>query len=501
MKKSVYSIGSIIILLFAALIFIFIPAFSDAGSMARYPDYGSYNGRPIRFEENSDFYNAANEMINYYESQGIDFNSEYASQFFIQIFSQAFQNVVGLYALEDFTKSTGYTVPETTIDRALRNQQAFHDASGTFSSAIYQSFPDSEKRKIYSNVKKQLAQLRSYEDIFGSVNKVGGSSMYGLKSSGKEIDFIKKMGDDMHSFDVAAFDMKNYPDSEKVAFGESHKDLFVKYNLKVISCESESKAKEVLKRITNSEITFEDAITEYSTKYYGDAETGVISANCKYQLSNAVTDEADVEKITGLEKDALSPVISTPSGYCIFKAADEPTQPNFADEATIRDVYSYLLTREKSVIEDYFTVLAKDFSIQAATSTFEDACSQFDVTKTSLAPFALNYNNTVLIGKSPMQDDQILRYAVSNENFYKTAFKLKKDEISSPVVLSGASQVLVVKCTDITKNPVSAEESNPLIAGEIENASKSSINYTILSGDKVKNNSAEFLSAFNGNRS
>ena len=63
MKKSFYSIGSIIILLFAALIFVLIPAVSGAGDAVRYPDYGSYNGRPVRFEENSDFYNAVSESV------------------------------------------------------------------------------------------------------------------------------------------------------------------------------------------------------------------------------------------------------------------------------------------------------------------------------------------------------------------------------------------------------------------------------------------------------
>ena len=209
MKKSFYSIGSIIILLFAALIFVLIPAVSGAGDAVRYPDYGSYNGRPVRFEENSDFYNAVSELISYYEQQGVDFNSEYASSFYTQIFSQAFQNVVGPYALEYFTHSTGYIVPDNAIDRGVRNLQKFQDETGTFSPAIYKAFPDSEKRKAFADVEKQLTQLRSYQDIFGSLEKIGNESLYGLKSSTAEADFIKKMGEKLYSFEVAAFDMKN----------------------------------------------------------------------------------------------------------------------------------------------------------------------------------------------------------------------------------------------------------------------------------------------------
>ena len=501
MKKSFYSIGSIIILLFAALIFVLIPATTGAAdSMFRLPDYGSYNGKPIRYEEKSDFYNAANEIRYSYEQQGVDFNSEYASTFYAQVFSQAFQNTIGSFALEYFTESTGYVVPDAAADRAMRRQSMFQDETGTFSKAIYESFSDTEKRKAREQVVKTLTQMRSYEDMFGSIAEVGDSYMYGLKSSSAEVEFIRKMGEKQYGFQAVAFDMKNYPDSEKAAFGKAHKDLFVKYNLKVLSCDTEAKAKEVLKRINNSEITFDDAITEYSTKYYGEPETGILSANYKFQLSNAVVNEADTEKLTSLAKDAVSPVIETASGWCIFKAFEEPTEPDFADASAITAVYSYLLTREKSVIEEYFTNIAKDFVSKAATMDFLTAARSFEGAQTtSVAPFALNYNDTVLIGKSSIGQDTILRYASTNENFFKTAFKLKKDEVSSPIILSGANQVVVLKCTDIVTGGTPAEEAKKVITPEIGMASKSSINYSILSSDKIKDNSEAFMTAFNGN--
>ena len=51
MKKGFYSIGSIIILLLAAVIFVLVPAMSERGSGKQLPDYGSFNGRHIRYEE------------------------------------------------------------------------------------------------------------------------------------------------------------------------------------------------------------------------------------------------------------------------------------------------------------------------------------------------------------------------------------------------------------------------------------------------------------------
>lgn len=501
MKKGFYSIGSIIILLLAAVIFVLVPAMSERSSGKQLPDYGSFNGRHIRYEEGSEFHKAVNELKDYYEAQGADFENEYAAMFYSQIFSQAFQNVIGSYALDYFTESTGYVVPTSALNRAIRKLDIYCDSNGQFSAAMYENYTDTEKRKTQESVVKNLTQMRSYEDLFGSMAEVGYAPIYGLKCSSGEIEFIRKMGEKKHAFDAVSFDMKNYPDSEKVAFGKAHTDLFVNYNLKVISCESEAKAKEVVKRINNSEITFEDAFTEYSKAYYGDPETGVLSASHKYQLETAVVKPEDLDSIISLSAGAISPVIETASGYCVFKATEVPSQPDFDDPQTIATVYSYLLTREKSVIEDYYANIAKDFASKAQRSSFEEAVAEFNVPVTNIDPMALNFNDTSLVGSTPIAPDSTLGSVTSNENFFKTAFKLKKNEISAPVVLSASNQVIVLKCTDIAMGGTSIEDSKTVIAPAIAQASKASINYSILQNDKIVNNATEFMAVFNNNKS
>lgn len=502
MKKGFYSIGTIIILLLAAIIFVFVPAMAGVeGKAGQLPDYGSYNGKPIRYEENSPFYNAAIRCMEQYEQQGYNFSDPtFASFLYTQAFEQAFTNVVGGYALTYFSESTGYKVPETAIDRRIRQQEQFLDISGEFSPAVYEALSETDKRNLRKSIAEELTQMRSYEDIFGSLNEVGNRPLYGLKASTSEIDFINKMSDKLYALDAAAFDMSNYPDSEKVAFGNAHKDLFVKYNLKVISCDTEAKAKEVLKRIKNSEITFEDAIPEYSTKHYGDPETGLLSANFRYQLDNAFTKPEDIEKVTSLATGDMSEILETASAWCIFKATDAPVQPDFTDSFIVSNVYDYLKTREKSVIENYFENQAKDFVAKANADGFETACNTFPVKTNSYPAFALNYNNTSLIGHNPLSDDQLLSSAVTTDDLYKTAFKLKKGEVSSPVVLSGSNIVVVFRCSDIvTAEKTSADRD--ACANTINVSSKSSINSTILASDKIKDNSAEFMKVFLGKRS
>ena len=55
-SKILISIGSITILVFAAISFVFIPALAQVGG-ATLPPFGKYNGRPIEYKQGSTFAN------------------------------------------------------------------------------------------------------------------------------------------------------------------------------------------------------------------------------------------------------------------------------------------------------------------------------------------------------------------------------------------------------------------------------------------------------------
>ena len=497
MKKSSYTIGSIIILLFAALVFVLVPALAGFADGAKLPPYAYYNSKPITFEDGSLFQQRARAILEDYESRGVDLNDpNLASFYYSQSLEQAFTQVLSTYILSFFTESTGYIVSDYAIDRRIRNQPQFLDGSGTFAEALYEQLTDAEKRNLRKELRQELGNFRSYEDIFGSQLEVGFTPLYGLKSSSAEIDFVRNLGGKRYGLDVASFDIRNYPKEEKIAFGNSHKDLFVKYNLKVITSDDESKIKEAASRIKKTEITFEDAIEEYSTKQLGDKATGTLSANTRYQLENAFTKPEYLDKVINLKTGEVSDIVETASAYCIFKCMEEPAQPDFTNDMTVTEVYEYLLTREKSVIEDYYINQGKDFIAKANVTSFEDACTAFPVRTKSFEPFALNYNTTSLIGSSPVTDDEILRFAATNENFYKNAFKLKESEISSPVVLSDANAVLVIRCRSITTADFS-ESDGTATANAINDASKSSINESLIySNPRIKRNSEQFMAKF-----
>ena len=55
MKRGFYTIGSLIILLIAAFIFVLVPIFSGGRTGTRLPPFGSYDGTEIRYEQSSDY--------------------------------------------------------------------------------------------------------------------------------------------------------------------------------------------------------------------------------------------------------------------------------------------------------------------------------------------------------------------------------------------------------------------------------------------------------------
>lgn len=110
--------------------------------------------------------------------------------------------------------------------------------------------------------------------MFGAGNEVSfnGTALYGLKRSGAEKKFLASMGAEKHSFDAVAFSTANFPKEEAVKFGKENAEKFIKYDLSVITVDDEQEAKALLKQINGNEITFADAASEKSQKYYSDAE-------------------------------------------------------------------------------------------------------------------------------------------------------------------------------------------------------------------------------------
>ena len=481
MKKHFYTIGSIIILLFSALIFIVLPAMVGNSKASKLPPFGSYDGKPITYEQGTAFSNA---VANYGEMLKLQ-GQEITDNTYFYIFNYAFNTTVVRMAYESAVAKSGWKVPESAVNRNLLPY--FYDENGKYSSRIYKQTSDENKRQLTQQVKDELNTKRFYDDTFGTDETAGfaGKSLYGLKSSSKEIPFICEMGKKTRSFNAAVFDTDKYPENKIIEYANAHKDLFVKYDFSVITVNDESTAKTVLGRLNKNEIVFADAVTEYSTKNYTD-DSGKINNDLNYQIKNIITDSDAFAKVCALKNGETSEIVKTGAGYSIFKADSDALQPDFTNAAVKNTVKSYLNTYEKGLIEDYFIGVAKDFSAQALQSGFDKACAKSGIENKEIPAMSLNYGNLSVLGTSSIDSSTGLATITSDENALKVAFALKQNEISEPVVLG--RNVVVLQMKKESSSGTDLETAKQTFPGEIKNFDQAAAQNALFDSPKVVNN-------------
>ena len=475
MKKGFYTVGLVIVLLISAFAFILAPALVGRGSRDTLPPFGSYNGKKIKFEEGSDFRNYVSRYAEFFQNQGRQLDSQ--SNYYI--FTYAFNAVVQKMAYTQAVAESGYTVPQSAVNREMLPY--FSDENGNYSQRKYRETPASEIESMQKNFREDLTMRRYTGDMFASSARFAGTALYGLKSSENEIAFFENFGTEKRGFDMASFSTDDYPDSEKEAYGRENAQKFIKYDMSIITCGEKSKAQTVAKRLKNNEITFADAVNEYSSKNYSDA-SGKLTNSYGYEIARIIKNSDDVEKIVSLAKDETSAVIETNIGFSVFHADDSASDPDFTNEQTVKDVWSYLRSNEAGRIEDYYTDMAKNFAAEAAVGGFEEAAKKFNAANAALAPFPLNYGS-VSFANSVDTSIQGLSGADTNKNFLQTAFSLKSNEISSPVV--NGKSVLVLRYTGEVKDEPS--ENIDSIESQIVSSDEESASAALMASPKLKN--------------
>ena len=476
-KNTVYTLGSLIILLICAFCFVVLPAVEGRTSRQQggdTPVFGTYNGKEIKYEQGSEFANFVSQYGQMYQMYG----QQLDQTAYYQIFNQSFKSTVLNYAYTDEVKKSGYVVPASAITREILPY--FQDENGNYSSKLYKQTSNETKQNLHESAEAALIADRFSNDNFASSDEaVGYTALYGLKTSAAEKKFIANMNKEQRGFKMAAFSKSDYPLDEKLKFAKNNSALFNKYDMSVITVEEKSTAETVAKRIANNEITFEDAVSEYSEKNYSDSE-GKLTNSYQYQISSLLPNKDDLSAITGLSTGATSDIIQTNTGYSIFKNNAAVTKPDFDSEDLQRVVSTYISAYEMTVIEDYFTAKANDFIKEAKASDFDSAAEKASAKTSEIAPFPLNYGNVDVLSKLDTSDEG-LNNAERNENFLKAAFGLKLNDYSEPLVLN--NNIIVLQYT--TEGSSSDDDVN---TNSLSNYDQSAAADAIMKSDKLEDN-------------
>lgn len=473
-KKSSTKIGAVIILIISAVVFIPFGASAIFESFANRGDrtsFGSYNGHQIIYEAGSTFATTTANLATMYQNAGYETN-EYS------IMYQAFRETVTDMMFRDEVSKAGYEVPNEAVNRAVIYSFTDPD-TGKFSQKLYNQASEAEVTQARTDAGRYLIYERYRGDLFGTNDtSFNGKSLYGLKRSRGEMDFLAGMGTEKHAFDAVLFDLDSLPEEEIAAYGNSHADKFVQYDLSIITIDDEESAASLLRQINANEITFDDAAAEDSQGYYADEEHKAVGKHY-FQIENILDDTSTFSQISALKTGEISPLIKTKRGYSIFRCDGPSSAADFTDEDVQETVHYYIDTNEKSYAENYFVTRAQSFITQAAADSFDAACEAFGVEKATVDAFPVNYGPSTVYAQPAGLGD--LDELTSDANTYTTAFSLRVNEISEPIVLD--SNVVVLKCTGIQNDePESVSES------EIANTDASAADQALFASDKVVDN-------------
>lgn len=437
-KKSnvLITIGSVVILVLSAIIFVGLPAMAPSGAEAgNYKPFGYYKKQAIEYKQNSLFATMLTSNLEQVEQSGQTLNN----QTYYQVLEQSFADTVVRMAFSEKVQKSGYRVPDSAVNRVMRSY--FSDENGNYSPKLYNETSDSTKIMLRKQVEEDLVFQQFYNDMFNV--SLDGTAVFGLKTPSAEPAFVYNMNKPERSFEYVTFNLGAYPEDKIAEYANAHADLFKKISYSVITVATKSEAERIRTRILNNEITFEDAVTEYSNKNYSDAN-GILNRTYAYQLKTTVASDDDYNTVLALTGSDISAPLQTGAFYSIFRQINAPTNADTANKEVLDAVYSYIRGNEAGIIEDYFMAQAQSFVTNATVSSFDDACTAFNLTKEETSSFPLNYGDNSLM--SPVYTEKAPFYQAStNENFLRSAFSLKQGAISEPILMGDAVVVFTLK--------------------------------------------------------
>jgi hypothetical protein len=180
-----------------------------------------------------------------------------------------------------------------------------------------------------------------------------------------------------------------------------------------------------------------------------------------YELAGFGRSDDDIRELFSLAPGDTSRVIEGPAvadqaqSYSIFRCDETVRLPDFAKPDTLATVRLYMNMVERGQIEDYMEERAGAFRTKAQGSSFLSAAlsSAKQVKETGFFP--VNYGDSPFL-KRVAQNNAELAAASYRDAFFSTAFSLKPEEVSEPVILQDA--IIVMQLLE-EKQPAGEETS------------------------------------------
>ncbi|MDR0624655.1 MAG: peptidylprolyl isomerase [Treponema sp.] len=421
-------IGTIVILVIVVIAFVLVPAIVPNAEMGQAPDltFGFYNKVPINYVPGGYFAQVQETLARYQQSSINDSNYQLMSY---QIWRAAFEETVVHTGILQEMEAAGYTPPAEVVDREVAGLPMFQE-NGRFSAARYQELDNNTRLTLWRQVRESIAEEYYKADITG------------LLKPAREGAFISRMASPQRTFDMTFFPIENYPDAEVISYAGENSGLFqVTHFSKITVNSSEREARQILDSIKAGTTTFEDAAKTHSQDSYAE-KGGDMGIKLAYELTAEAPAPEDREKLLALGKGEYSDLIKLDAGWAFFRVEDIPYPADTGDSATLEKIRSYIREFERGRMEDWAITEAEEFIAQAAESGFEGAVIEQSLEKRQFGPIPVNYGGIDLFTTLASFQVGEISGAVSDENFWRTAFSTPLNTLSSPLVLGNNVLVL-----------------------------------------------------------
>ena len=421
-------LGTIFILLFTIIAFVFVPAAAPSEGGSGKLSFGSYDGQPIEYIQGNYFAQQRDYFNQQYRTSGRDEDLQIAA---LRIWRDAFEStVVHVAALQEMKKA-GFVTPAAVIDRRMAEYPAFQE-NGRFSAAKYRAMSDAERLALRESLKDEFAMARYLEDTLT------------LRVPTKEKEFMKAIASPERSFEMVTFPLSAYPESEVASFAAAKSDLFRVVHLsKITISSSEADAKKVLASVKDGTTSFEDAAKTHSKDELAD-KGGDMGTRLAFEFATEITDESARSVVLGLKKGDMSAVVKVPAGWAFFRCETEGREADLTDASALEKVRSYIIDFERGRIEDYLSAQANGFIAAAKAGGFDAAVRNAGVQKKAFGPVPLNYGDVELYRSISSFEIPELSGASVNETFLMTAFSTPVAGLSAPLVVGDNVVVLRV---------------------------------------------------------
>lgn len=479
MKRSpLFWVFSLVILVLIFISFVVAPALVGIGSPEGSLQFGTYGGEPITYEHNNYFYHQ-------HQNIAAQFGQELTAENFewqlYQIWRAAFNNTVVHMDLRQRAEAAGLQITDSRVHEFLRTSGPYINEQGDFDREIYSSTPASRRQEIQRQVRGDLLQQQVTSDLFSS------------KIPAEEAHFVFSLGLVEKRFDYVAFHLEEYPDDLTAAYAQEQQDLFRQIDISRISLrDNRSEAEAVRNRITEGEITFDEAARTYSIDIFAE-DGGQAGWNYYYELRSDFQNEEELRELFSLSTGDISELVRTDIGYALYRVNTSPRQADLQDEDVLQAVRSYMTRSARGVIEDYFTEKAQAFSQQAREEGFTSLADEEGLTVHATGLFPLNYDGSMLLARLRDADPQGILSAASSNSFVLTElFAKSPGEITKPLITG--NHVVVAVCREEVTG--SADEIRqlaaiyPYYAHELQ---QNDFTQMVLDSDKLEDN---FFSVF-----